>query len=360
MHILNFSPAHAFYTTPASPHKHRGPHKQRGMASPAGRSSTSLSKIPEFLVGPIGQPMPAVGLGTASHPFVEEEVRAAVLTALELGYRHIDTAALYASERVVGKAMAEAVQRGIVVSREELFVTSKVWCTQCHPELMLPSLKESLQNLQMEYVDLYLIHWPMAVKPSKPHFPMKREDIVPMDLSGVWKAMEECHRLGLAKMIGVSNFTTKKLQELLAIAKIPPAINQVELNPTWQQKKLIDFCKGKSIQVAAYSPLGGQRIPKMNPVRQSDILEEIGKARGKSVAQISLRWIYEQGASMVVKSLKRERLKENIEIFDWELSDEDRLKIAQIPQRKLITVQNLLCPEGISSVDISDVDVLEM
>ncbi|XP_039820007.1 deoxymugineic acid synthase 1-D-like isoform X4 [Panicum virgatum] len=285
MHILNFSPAHAFYTTPASPHKHRGPHKQRGMASPAGRSSTSLSKIPEFLVGPIGQPMPAVGLGTASHPFVEEEVRAAVLTALELGYRHIDTAALYASERVVGKAMAEAVQRGIVVSREELFVTSKVWCTQCHPELMLPSLKESLQNLQMEYVDLYLIHWPMAVKPSKPHFPMKREDIVPMDLSGVWKAMEECHRLGLAKMIGVSNFTTKKLQELLAIAKIPPAINQVELNPTWQQKKLIDFCKGKSIQVAAYSPLGGQRIPKMNPVRQSDILEEIGKARGKSVAQ---------------------------------------------------------------------------
>ena len=145
MHILNFSPAHAFYTTPASPHKHRGPHKQRGMASPAGRSSTSLSKIPEFLVGPIGQPMPAVGLGTASHPFVEEEVRAAVLTALELGYRHIDTAALYASERVVGKAMAEAVQRGIVVSREELFVTSKVWCTQCHPELMLPSLKESLQ-----------------------------------------------------------------------------------------------------------------------------------------------------------------------------------------------------------------------
>jgi len=230
MHILNFSPAHAIYTTPASPHKHRGPHKQRGMASPAGRSCTRHSKIPEFLVGPIGQPMPAVGLGTASHPFMEEEVRAAVLTALELGYRHIDTAALYASERVVGKAMAEAVQRGIVVSREELFVTSKVWCTQCHPELVLPSLKESLQNLQMEYVDLYLIHWPMAVKPSKPHFPMKREDIVPMDLSGVWKAMEECHRLGLAKMIGVSNFTTKKLQELLAIAKIPPAINQVCVN----------------------------------------------------------------------------------------------------------------------------------
>nr|CAB3484643.1 unnamed protein product [Digitaria exilis] len=281
------------------------------MASPAERSSTCHAKIPDFLVGPVGQPMPAVGLGTASHPFVEEEVRASVLTVLELGYRHIDTAALYASERVVGEAMSEAVCCGIVASREELFVTSKVWCTQCHPELVLPSLKKSLRqdtylsicrNLQMEYVDLYLIHWPMAVKPSKPHFPMKREDIVPMDLSGTWKAMEECHRLGLAKTIGVSNFTTKKLQELLAIANIPPAVNQ-----------------------------------------------------------ISLRWIYEQGASMVVKSLNRERLKENIEIFDWELSDGDRLKIGrQIPQRKLITVQNLLCPEGISSVDISDVDVLEI
>ncbi|GJN02795.1 hypothetical protein PR202_ga20181 [Eleusine coracana subsp. coracana] len=255
------------------------------MASPKGRSSICHARIPDFPVGPTGQPMPAVGLGTASHPFVAEDVRAGVLSALEIGYRHIDTAALYASERVVGEAMAEAVQHGIVASREELFVTSKVWCTQCHPELVLPSLRESLLNLQLEYVDLYLVHWPMAVKPSKPQFPMRREDIVPMDLHGVWQAMEECHRLGLAKMIGVSNFITKKLQELLAIAKIPPSINQVELNPSWQQKKLIEFCKNKGIHVAAYSPLGGQRITDMNPVRHSDVLEEIAKARGKSVAQ---------------------------------------------------------------------------
>lgn len=360
MHILNFSTAYTFYRALATPDRHRQTRERHAMSSPAARSITCYSKIPEFLVGTNGQPMPAVGLGTASHPFVAEDVRTSVLTALELGYRHIDTAGLYASERVVGEAMAEAVSCGLVASRDELFVTSKVWCTQCHPELVLPSLKESLKNLQMEYVDLYLIHWPMAVKPSKPHFPMKREDIVPMDLSGVWQAMEECHRLGLAKMIGVSNFTTKKLQELLAIAKIPPVVNQVELNPTWQQKKLIEFCNDKGIHVTAYSPLGGQRISKLNPVRQSDMLEEIGKARGKSVAQISLRWIYEQGASMVAKSLKRERLKENIEIFDWELSDEDRFKIGQIAQRKLVTVQNLLCPEGISSVDILDVDVIEI
>ncbi|KAK3142486.1 hypothetical protein QOZ80_4BG0347100 [Eleusine coracana subsp. coracana] len=360
MRVLNFCPVYAAYTSCVTPIKQRETHKQLAMASPKERSSICHSRIPDFLVGPTGQPMPAVGLGTASHPFVAEDVRAGVLSALEIGYRHIDTAALYASERFVGEAMAEAVQHGIVASMEELFVTSKVWCTQCHPELVLPSLRESLLNLQLEYVDLYLVHWPMAVKPSKPHFPMRREDIVPMDLHGVWQAMEECHRLGLAKMIGVSNFTTKKLQELLAIAKISPAINQVELNPSWQQKKLIEFCKNKGIHVAAYSPLGGQRITDMNPVRHSDVLEEIAKARGKSVAQISLRWIYEQGVSMVVKSLNKERLEENIKLFDWELSDEDRFKISHIPQRKLITVKNLLCPEGVSSVDISDVDVLEM
>nr|CAB3487181.1 unnamed protein product [Digitaria exilis] len=289
------------------------------MASrPVGSASArSPRKIPEFPVGPAGRLVPAVGLGTSAFPFqfVEEEVKAAVLAALELGYRHLDTASLYLSERAVGEAVAEAARRGLVASREEVFVTTKLWCTQCHPELVLPSLRESLhsekvaalidlvfncRNLQMEYVDLYLVHWPMAIKPSKPQFPIKREDIMPMDLSGVWQAMEESHRLGLAKMIGVSNFTTRKLKELLATANIPPAVNQ-----------------------------------------------------------ISLRWIYEQGASMVVKSWKQERIKENTEIFDWELSDEDRLKIRQMPQHKMATVTGILSPEGVSSVDISEVDVIE-
>ncbi|XP_048557634.1 D-galacturonate reductase-like [Triticum urartu] len=328
------------------------------MASPSGSSRSS--KIPEFPAGSGGRPVPALGIGTASFPFVAEDVKNAVLAALELGYRHLDTASVYPSEHLVGEAVAEAARRGVIASREEVFVTTKVWCTQCHPDLVLPSLKESLQNLQMEYVDLYLVHWPMSVKPSKPHFPMKREDIVQMDLKGVWQAMEECHRLGLAKMIGVSNFTTKKLQELLAIAEIPPAVNQVELNPAWQQKKLIEFCKEKGIHVTAYSPLGGQsRTSKINAVLQSEILKEIAEARGKSIAQISLRWIFEQGASMVAKSMKKERLQENLEIFDWELTDEDRFKITQIPQYKKVTVLAILCPEGVPGVDLSEVDVVE-
>ncbi|CAM0904460.1 unnamed protein product [Alopecurus aequalis] len=329
------------------------------MASPSADSRSS--KIPEFLAGSGGRPLPAVGFGTASFPFVAEDVKKAVLAALELGYRNIDTASLYGSEKLAGEAVAEAARCGVIASRGEVFVTTKVWCTQCHPDLVLPSLKESLQELQMEYVDLYLVHWPMSVKPSKPYFPMKREDIVPMDLEGVWAAMEECHRLGFAKMIGVSNFTTKKLQELLAIAKIPPAVNQVELNPIWQQQKLIEFCKEKGIHVSAYSPLGGQsRTSKINAVLQSEVLKEIAEARGKSIAQISLRWIYEQGASMVAKSMKKERLKENIEIFDWELTDEDRFKIAQIPQQKKVTVRAILSPEGVPGVDFSEIDVVEI
>ncbi|XBI56251.1 hypothetical protein VPH35_037883 [Triticum aestivum] len=152
----------------------------------------------------------------------------------------------------------------------------------------------------------------------------------------------------------------KKLQELLQIAKIPPAVNQVELNPAWQQKKLIEFCKERGIHVTAYSPLGGQsRTSKINAVLQSEILKEIAEARGKSVAQISLRWIFEQGASMVAKSMKKERLQENLEIFDWELTDEDRLKITRIPQYKKVTVLAILCPEGDPSVDLSEVDVVE-
>uniref|UniRef100_A0ACD5UR27 Uncharacterized protein n=1 Tax=Avena sativa TaxID=4498 RepID=A0ACD5UR27_AVESA len=253
----------------------------------ASSGSSRSSKIPEILAVSGGRPLQAVGFGTASFPFVAEDVKNAVLAALDLGYRHIDTASVYGSEQVVGEAVTEATRRGVIASRGEVFVTTKVWCTQCHPDLVLPSLKESLQKLQMEYVDLYLVHWPMSVKPSKPHLFMKREDIVPMDLRGVWEAMEECHRLGLAKMIGVSNFTTRKLQELLAIAKIPPAVNQVELNPVWQQKKLIEFCKEKGIHVTAYSPLGGQtRTSQTNAILHCEALKEIAEARGKSVAQV--------------------------------------------------------------------------
>uniref|UniRef100_J3LYB1 NADP-dependent oxidoreductase domain-containing protein n=1 Tax=Oryza brachyantha TaxID=4533 RepID=J3LYB1_ORYBR len=307
------------------------------------------------------RPMPAVGMGTAEFPVVPERTRGAVLAALEVGFRHFDTAVLYGTEAALGDALVEAARRGLLASREEAFVTSKLWCTQCHADLVLPSLRESLRNLQMEYVDLYLIHWPISVKPGPIVLQAKKEDAVPFDFEGVWRAMEECHRLGLAKAIGVSNFTTKHLDNLLAVATIPPAVNQVEMNPVWQQKTLREYCAKKGIHVTAYSPLGGQNWRgDNNNVMESPVLAEIARARGKSVAQVSLRWIYEQGVTPIVKSYNKERLKQNLEIFDWELTEDDHRKINQIPQKKIVTAALLFSPGGeFTSIDFSDIEIVE-
>ncbi|XP_072973107.1 non-functional NADPH-dependent codeinone reductase 2-like [Typha angustifolia] len=322
-------------------------------------ASAMAIRIPEVaLSSGDGRAMPLVGMGTAAYPFAPENTKSAILAAVELGYRHFDTASLYRSEKPLGDAVIEAVRLGLIRSREEVFVTSKVWCHDCHPELVLPAIKKSLRNLQMDYLDLYLIHWPVSVKPGTSLLPIHREAVVPMDLKAVWEAMEECQRLGLAKAIGVSNFTRKKIEELLVNAKIPPAVNQVEMNPIWQQQKLREFCAEKGIVVTAYSPLGGQGNM---AVMDCEVLKEIAKARGKTVAQVSLRWIYEQGVSIVVKSFKGERLKENLEIFDWELSNEEHLKISRIPQHKRISVLLILSPQGsLKSVDLSDIDNVEM
>ena len=148
------------------------------------------------------------------------------------------------------------------------------------------------RNLQMEYLDLYLIHWPVCMKPGPIAFPAKKEDAVPFAFEGVWRAMEECQRLGLAKAIGVSNFTTNHLDRILAVTTIPPAVNQVELNPAWQQRTLRAYCVDKGIHVMAYSPLGGQdwsSTGKGNGVLGSQVLAEIAQRRGKTIAQVRVR-----------------------------------------------------------------------
>ncbi|KAM0019772.1 putative D-galacturonate reductase [Helianthus debilis subsp. tardiflorus] len=154
----------------------------------------------------------------------------------------------------------------------------------------------------------------------------------------VWEGMEECHNLGLTKSIGVSNFPCKMIKQILSFAKIPPAVNQVEMNPLWQQKKLNEFCKENGIVVTAYSPLGatGNSAWGHNRVMECDILQGIAESKGKTVAQISLRWLYEQGVIIAVKSFNTERMKQNLDIFDWSLTEEELNKIDQIPQRRHI------------------------
>ncbi|XP_038687939.1 non-functional NADPH-dependent codeinone reductase 2-like [Tripterygium wilfordii] len=290
--------------------------------------------------------IPLVGFGTAEFPFgVNQNIKQSILEAIEVGYRHFDTAAIYQSEVPLGEAIAEALRFGLIKSRHELFITSKLYNCDCHSHLVLPALKKSLQNLQLEYIDLYLIHFPGSLKPGT-QYPFQKEDIVAFDLESVWEAMEECQNLNLTKSIGVSNFTCKKLVKLLDISKIPPAVNQVEMNPFWQQKKLRKFCDEKGIHVTAYSPLGAGGSPFSMGVLDSDVLKEIANANGKTVAQVCLRWVYEQGVSLVVKSFNKERMKENVGIFDWKLSEEDLHKIDQIPQKRGLLAEEFVSDEG--------------
>ncbi|KAL2904165.1 Non-functional NADPH-dependent codeinone reductase 2 [Bienertia sinuspersici] len=304
--------------------------------------------VPEIKLSHGGRSIPVMGLGTAVDPPVSlEDTKSAVIRAMEVGYRHFDTAHKYKSEQPIGEAVQEALSLGLIQSRDELFITSKLWCGDAHPDLVVPGLKKSLRNLKMDWIDLYLIHWPLSCQPGKTDFPIKEDDFLPMDFQGVWAAMEECQKLGLAKCIGVSNFSCKKLEHLLAIANFPPAVNQVEVNPFWQQKKLIDLCRENGILITAYSPLGAiGTFYGSNRILESEVLQEIAKSKGKSIPQVCLRWLYEQGVSVVVKSFNKERMKENLKIFDWELTEEEHEKIRGIPQSRGVTGWPYLSEKG--------------
>ncbi|WOH13583.1 hypothetical protein DCAR_0833093 [Daucus carota subsp. sativus] len=279
-----------------------------------------LQSIPTVTLSSVdAKPMPVLGLGTGGYPPAPPEaVIKAVLEAIELGYRMFDTASFYQTEEAVGEAICQAVSLGLIKSRDEVFLTSKVWCNDTHADRILPALQKTLENMKLEYLDQYLIHWPVSLKPEANPFALKPDDVLPLDLKSVWTAMEECQKLGLTKSIGVSNFSSKKVADILAFAKIPPAIVQVEMNPAWQQGKLKEFCQAKGIKIAAFSPLGAAGA--------------FWGTKGVLESEVALRWAYEQGLVVVMKSFNKERLKQNQEIFDWELSAEESKKIAQIPQ----------------------------
>ncbi|KDP21289.1 hypothetical protein JCGZ_21760 [Jatropha curcas] len=306
----------------------------------------TMVNIPEVLLNSSDRRMPLLGMGTTTSPLVgSDEIKTAILQAIELGYRHFDTATLYLTEEPLGEAIAEALSSGLIKSRDELFITSKLWCSDAHNDLVVPALQKSLHSLQLEYIDLYLIHWPVSSRPGIYEFPIKKEDFLPMDFKGVWTAMEECQKLGLTKCIGVSNFSCKKLSDILEIAEIPPAVNQVEINPLWQQKKQMEFSKANGIVLTAYAPLGGT-LWGINRVMECEVLKEIATSKGKSVAQICLRWAYEQGVCVLVKSFNKERMKENLDIFNWTLSEEETKKISELPQSKGTSGEDYISDKG--------------
>jgi diketogulonate reductase-like aldo/keto reductase len=254
-----------------------------------------------------GVAMPRLGVGTYK-AVVGGDVESEVAEALRIGYRGIDTAALYRNEDGVGRTV-----RASGIPREDLFIATKVWNSEQGYDLTLAAFRDSMVQLGMDYVDLYLMHWPLEGK-----------------MRDTWRAMEEILASGRARAIGVCNFLPHHLEELLSFASVPPTIDQVEFHPRLQQPELQAFCREHGIVQQAWAPLmrgGVFRIPE---------LVAIAEEHGKTAAQVSIRWILQLGVTTIPKSIHAERLQENAEVYDFDLSDEEMAVIGSLDRNERI------------------------
>ncbi|BES96974.1 unnamed protein product [Nesidiocoris tenuis] len=279
--------------------------------------------VSEIIVLNNGEKMPALGLGTSGG--YENEVKQAVRDALDLGYRHIDTAHFYKNEKEIGEAVNEKIKEG-VVKREDVFLVSKLWNSFHGENMVQPALKRTLADLGVDYVDLYLIHWPFAYKDGwdlEPRDSKGQLILSDSDFTKTWKAMEECVKLGLAKSIGLSNFNRKQIQRILDIAEIKPVTNQVECHPYLAIKEHVAFCQAKGIVVTAYRPIAGQsKLNDISPINDP-LIQRLAEKHGKSPAQIMLRLQLQRGIVVIPKSTNKQRMKSNMEIFDFQLSADE-------------------------------------
>ncbi|KAJ4955598.1 hypothetical protein NE237_012381 [Protea cynaroides] len=281
-----------------------------------------------------GSKMPIFGFGTANNFLNGEGLELAVETAIKLGYRHFDTAMVYGSEVALGRSLNNAIDDKIV-QREELFVTSKLWCTDHHDPVS--AIRQTLRRLEMECLDLYLVHYPVRLKPCASITSPTEDDFEELDMESTWAAMEKCVDMGLCKSIGISNFSSTKIQNLLDHASIIPAVNQVEMHPLWRQKKLREFCKEHKIHVSAYSPLGGHGTPwGSNCVLENSILQSIALKHKATPAQVALKWGMSKGVSVIVKSFNEGRIKENMKALTLKLDEEDVAEIERLEERRLL------------------------
>ncbi|CAM9110750.1 unnamed protein product [Discosporangium mesarthrocarpum] len=286
-----------------------------------------------------GTLMPRFGLGTWRS--AEGEVRQAVEVALKEGYLHIDCAYCYFNQKEVGAAISAAIEEG-VTTREKIFVTTKVWNTFHRPELLRKNMETCLKDLGLDYVDQVLLHYAIAMVPV----PEGDKTLVPrhangdawwdeeVDLKDTWKAMEALIEDGLAKSIGVSNFTQEDLEYVMAGAKIIPAVNQVEVHPYLNNNELMAWCKERGVHTVAYAPLGNVNR-EFSSVLDDVVIKEIAARLSKTPAQVVIRWHLQRDVTVIPKSVTPSRIQENKDVFDFELSPEDMCAINALGSQNL-------------------------
>jgi len=298
-----------------------------------------------------GGRMPALGLGTwKSQP---GEVGGVVREALDIGYRHIDCAPIYLNQAEIGEALSAALDAGDV-QRDELWITSKLWCSDHARAAVVPALQRTLTDLRLDYLDLFLIHWPVTFRPGV-GFPESPEDFVsPEDapITETWAGMEEAVEKGLCRHVGVSNFSSTKLAAIMSRASMAPAVNQVECHPYLAQTDLLNYCHDHGVVLTAYSPLGsGDRAAAFKkddePVPLQDpMVLSVAEKHDVTAGQVLIAWAIERGSSVIPKSSNPERLRQNFAAAEVKLEEEDMAMIDALDRGYRLIDGSFWCPKG--------------
>jgi len=280
-----------------------------------------------------GNEIPQIGFGTFDNTDKSELVRS-IEVAIESGYRHFDCAWLYQNEELIGDTFKNCIEKGMV-KREELFITSKLWSTFHQPKDVKPIFMETLKNLKLDYLDLYLMHLPCGFKnDGRNPYPAGDDGFMisdPIDYVITWKAMQKLVDEGLVKQIGVSNFNVFQLKRLTQQCGAPPVINQIEVHPYLPQNDIVDFCKANGIVVTAYGPLGAPGRPwkkdsmlgSTPSIIKNPTILAIAEKYNKNAGQVCLRYLVQKGLAVIPKSATESRIKGNIQVFDFELTNEE-------------------------------------
>jgi len=320
-------------------------------------ADVSLLNIPTLPLAS-GAGLPQVGLGLWK--IAPADAPSAVADAIAQGYRHLDSACDYGNEHAVGQGISEAINQGLC-TRDDLWITSKLWNTYHRPEHVKPALQRTLTDLGVDTLDLYLIHFPIALKyvpfdtrypPEWVHDPDAAQPVMIEDstpLIDTWRALEELHADGLIKHIGVCNFNVALLRDLVNSARVKPAVLQIESHPYLQQEKLLRYCDNNQIAVTAFSPLGSSSYVELGMAGVDDsilghaVIADIAQRVQRTAAQVVLRWAVQRGTAVIPKTTRPERLIENARLFDFSLSADDMAAIGQLDRNQRFNDPGVFC-----------------